>query len=1091
MIKVFILDLAVVIILLLWFTGGTVHASHEQNQQSPVNLSSGVWTVCPAGPPVCDYAVIQDAVDAAADGDLIKIAQGVYSDLNTHGILVQVVYLNKPVTIRGGYTTEFDLYDPVAHPTTLDAQGQGRVFFITDNVAPTIEGLRITGGDAAGLGGGLSNKDAGGGVYVINSQPVISQSWVFDNQAQSGGGVFLWHSDATLDGNSVISNSAQFYGGGLCLRNSDALLTGNTVTANTANDGGGLFLYDSAATLDGNVVEANSAASYGGGLYLGSSDAWLQENVITGNVADYSGGLYLYTSDATLNGNIISANSATHHGGGLYLYNSDATLDGNTIVANTAGFYGGGLYLYSRSDAEFVNNVVADNEAAELGSGLYVKASDPSLLHTTIANNGSARPSSQAQAEGLTASADGRGIYVTNSGPQESNVVLTNTILVSHSIGVEVVEGNKVGLGSTLWGNEADWAGAGEILTGTVNWWGDPAFVEPGAGDYHITTGSAARDGGLDAAVSADMDGQPRPFGAGYDVGADELTLKFNIAQQANPDPVQAGAQLTYTLRVTNSSDVDLHLAISDILPAQVYPTGILTWTPGLLAPGAAWVEQVVVTTAQDYAGPLLNVVQVAAGDGTTDLDAMTVVAVAPPNQAPRAPQPVAPADGAGDVPLDQTLRWQGGDPDGDPVSYTVALGYTNPPPIVATGVLTTHYDAGALAPGSDYYWAITATDGLSYSVGQVWRFGTVVPLHNQAPHTPQPVAPADGAGDVPLDQTLRWQGGDPDGDPVRYTVAVGHTNPPPVVATGVLTTHYDAGALAPGSDYYWAITATDGLSVSVGPVWHFSTEEAEPLQPQLAVSQQASPNPVQAGARLTYTLRVTNSGEVDLHMTISDVLPAQVAPTGLLTWRPGVIAPGEVWVQQVVVTAAQDYAGTLLNRVEAAAEQGATGVSTGSVVVVQGLVTMGPLQAGQLVATGAGCGTVVVQAPAGAVPEYTQLALTFTPTVNGSPPGLTFCGCAFKLEAYRQGVLLPNLVLDLPLEATLNYSQAAVSGVNAGTLELFYWDGEAWSTGRITLLERDTSGQSLTARLEHLGEFAMFASAEHSLYLPLVMSQP
>jgi len=37
----------------------------------------GVLTVCPAGPPDCDYAVIQDAVDAAADGDIIKVATGI------------------------------------------------------------------------------------------------------------------------------------------------------------------------------------------------------------------------------------------------------------------------------------------------------------------------------------------------------------------------------------------------------------------------------------------------------------------------------------------------------------------------------------------------------------------------------------------------------------------------------------------------------------------------------------------------------------------------------------------------------------------------------------------------------------------------------------------------------------------------------------------------------------------------------------------------------------------------------------------------------------------------------------------------------
>jgi len=44
------------------------------------------------------------------------------------------------------------------------------------------------------------------------------------------------------------------------------------------------------------------------------------------------------------------------------------------------------------------------------------------------------------------------------------------------------------------------------------------------------------------------------------------------------------------------------------------------------------------------------------------------------------------------------------------------------------------------------------------------------------------------------------------------------------VVATGVTTTTYDPGVMALDTTYYWAITATDGLSVSVGGPWHFTT---------------------------------------------------------------------------------------------------------------------------------------------------------------------------------------------------------------------------------------------------------------------------
>ncbi len=51
---------------------------------------------------------------------------------------------------------------------------------------------------------------------------------------------------------------------------------------------------------------------------------------------------------------------------------------------------------------------------------------------------------------------------------------------------------------------------------------GDPAFVNPAAGNYHIGQSSAAMDRGVDASVTADIDGEARPQGSGYALGADE-----------------------------------------------------------------------------------------------------------------------------------------------------------------------------------------------------------------------------------------------------------------------------------------------------------------------------------------------------------------------------------------------------------------------------------------------------------------------------------------------------------------------------------------------------------------------------------------
>src|SRR5512136_3103140 len=78
------------------------------------------------------YAAIQAAVDAAASGETILVAEGTYTGVSMHGSHTQLVYLGKGVIIRGGYTTAYnDPPDPATRPTTLDAQGQGHVVYIS------------------------------------------------------------------------------------------------------------------------------------------------------------------------------------------------------------------------------------------------------------------------------------------------------------------------------------------------------------------------------------------------------------------------------------------------------------------------------------------------------------------------------------------------------------------------------------------------------------------------------------------------------------------------------------------------------------------------------------------------------------------------------------------------------------------------------------------------------------------------------------------------------------------------------------------------------------------------------------------------
>jgi uncharacterized repeat protein (TIGR01451 family) len=456
-----------------------------------------------------EYPTVQAAVDAAAAGDTVKIA-GHCTGVDTRDGLPQIVYVSRSITLSGGYAaTNWTAPDPRANPTTLDARGQGRVLYITgapsapgrtsasgqapaaqpgQTISVIVEGLRITGGDATGLGGGMLGKDAGGGVYVI-------------------------------DANVIVSN--------------------NQVFSSTAADGGGLFLRD-----------------------------------------------------------------------------SDALVDSNVFTGSTATFAGGGLNLQA-SYATLINNLVADNQTENRGGGLFVRASSPRLLHTTIASN---------------IGGDGSGIFVTNWGEDASTVWLTNTILASQDVGVKVTTGNTATLDGMLWGdgtwaNGIDWNDAGAVITSAHDYWGDPGFVDPAGGNYHIGPGSAALDAGVDGGIPWDIDGEPRPFGGGFDLGADEFSAALIVTKEVRSRWVQASWQLSYTIRVTNTGGVDLHATITDTLfesitstsplsGTVIVPGGQITWTAVITAPGGAWMETVAVTMAKSYAGTLVNRVEVTTEEG-------------------------------------------------------------------------------------------------------------------------------------------------------------------------------------------------------------------------------------------------------------------------------------------------------------------------------------------------------------------------------------------------------------------------------------------------------------------------------------------
>jgi parallel beta-helix repeat protein len=587
-------------------TEGHIEAPGAPSAEGSTELAD-VLHVCFGG---CLYSSIQDAVDAATDGDVIKVATGIYTDVHarprndvtTTGTVTQVVYISKTVVIHGGYTTtNWMVSDPETYPTVLDAGGQGRVLYITGDTSPTIEGLRITGGD----------WDPGGGVYVVTATVTLSGCQIISNTAITG-------------------SPPTGAGGGIYLRNSpNATMTGNGIQGNESWIGGGVYLSASGnARLVGNTIRGNTAAGWygasGGGVLLWeSTNATLTGNTIQGNLTQVGGGVFAIGSDGvTLSGNTIQGNSG-EQAGGICLRDSDnATLSGNAISGNR----GSGVDMRTSDNVLLDNNVIADNQGWWTGGGIYVTGSTVTLRHTTLARNG------------------GSGVYVTDnwSGETRSTVALTNTVLVSHTVGITVTGGSTATLNGVLWYENKMNTGGPGTLTVTHQITGSPAFAADG---YHITSASAALDAGVYAGVTTDVDGDPRPLGSGYDLGADEVSLL--VTKQATPDPVQPGAPLTYTIHITNLLDVVLHATITDTLPLSVtldeasggtlalpggtvaLPDGrvVVSWTDVVTAPGGLWMGTILVTVDESYEGPLTNLVEVTTEEGAAGEGSVTVVA--------------------------------------------------------------------------------------------------------------------------------------------------------------------------------------------------------------------------------------------------------------------------------------------------------------------------------------------------------------------------------------------------------------------------------------------------------------------------------
>jgi parallel beta-helix repeat protein len=276
-----------------------------------------------------DQPTIQQAIDAAANGDTVLVAPGTYNgNINFNGKVITVMS-------SGG-----------AAVTTIAGDGGDSVvkFISAEGSTSVLEGFTVTGG---------FSRANGGGILVSNSSPTIRNNTITRNVATSGLGIAV-QSGSPLIQRNTISDNSQFgsggSGGGIFVGgDSTAKITGNTITRNAlpnGGDGGGIALAAGSATVSANLITGNSVFNRGGGIAIFNfSTATIVNNVIADNSANdqTSEGVYIaasgsgpfFTNNTVINSTHFSASNTDVQNNIIFTSSSKPAITCGTVAAPT------------------------------------------------------------------------------------------------------------------------------------------------------------------------------------------------------------------------------------------------------------------------------------------------------------------------------------------------------------------------------------------------------------------------------------------------------------------------------------------------------------------------------------------------------------------------------------------------------------------------------------------------------------------------------------------------------------------------------------------------------------------------------------
>lgn len=354
------------------------------------------------------YENLQDAILYSNSGDEIWVAAGEYfpdyGDAVFEGDRYESFTLKSGVSLFGGFDgtetsrDQRNVSDNVSKisgkiGTQTDGSEDSIHVVVGSYVDATavLDGFTIEGGSADS---GTDEYSQGGGLFITDGSPTISNVTFADNQGYSGAAVYITggNSQPTFTECNFTGNAAFYDGGAIFCDRSSPMFLQCEFTLNYALDGqgGGVFVTGSGSLTLNQCSFSNNEAIYGGGgVTVYSATPTLNTCTFSANVATngLGGGLEVDAASPIIQACSFVGNSSNFGGGGLSIWSGNPQVQECSFSQNQdSGTYGGGgvfTYLSSAvfTDCEFEGNF------ANYGAGAYLIQEAPIFENCTFTSN--------------------------------------------------------------------------------------------------------------------------------------------------------------------------------------------------------------------------------------------------------------------------------------------------------------------------------------------------------------------------------------------------------------------------------------------------------------------------------------------------------------------------------------------------------------------------------------------------------------------------------------------------------------------------------------------------------------------------------